>query len=376
MIMAGKRGHGEGTIYKRSDGRWLAQMMLADGKRKSFYGKTRAEAVAKLTDALRDMRKGLPITGERQTLAQHLAVWIETIKMQRKPKTYRSYEQLMRLHVVPTLGKVRLASLTPQQVQQLYARKLEAGLSQTTVQHIHAVLHAALDNALRQGLVQRNVADLVDAPAMRHREMLVFNVEQAKTLLAAAAGTRLEALYVLALTTGMREGELLALRWRDVDLDAGHILVQHTLQQIPGRPPEITSAKTRQSRRKIALTSTAIEALRRHRALQVEEQLRVGPAWSDWDLVFCNTVGNPLDGGKVLYRGLRPLLKQAWLPAIRFHDLRHTAATLMLLQGVHPKIVSEMLGHANISITLQRYSHVLPDMQKEATMAMDKLLRS
>lgn len=208
--MVGKRGHGEGTIYKRDDGRWLAQMTLPDGKRKSFYGRTRAEVATKLTDALRDARKGLPIIGERQILAQHLAIWLETIKMQRKPKTYRSYEQLIRLHVVPVLGKVRLASLTPQQVQQLYARKLEAGLSHTTVQHIHAVLHAALDNALRQGLVQRNVADLVDAPAMRHREMQVLNAEQAKAFLAIASGTRLEALYVLALTTGMREGELLA----------------------------------------------------------------------------------------------------------------------------------------------------------------------
>lgn len=164
--------------------------------------------------------------------------------------------------------------------------------------------------------------------------------------------------------------------WRDVDLDVGHIQVQHTLQQIPGRPPEIASTKTRLSRRKIALTTLGIEALRKHRARQLEERMKLGPAWTDWDLVFCNTVGNPLEGGHVLRRGLRPLLKQAALPPIRFHDLRHTAATLMLLQGVHPKIVSEMLGHANIAITLQRYSHVLPDMQKEATMAIDKLLGS
>jgi integrase len=230
----------------------------------------------------------------------------------------------MRVHVAPTFGKIRLSSLTAQQVQQLYARKLDSGLSPTTVQHIHAVLHSALDNALRHGLVQRNVADLVDAPGMRHREMQPLNAEQANMLLAAASSTRLEALYVLALTMGMREGELLALRWRDVDLDARHIdarhidarhidarhidarhidarhidarhiHVQHTLQQIPERPPEIASAKTSQSRRKIALTSKAIEALRRHRALQIEERMRIGPVWTDWDLVYCNTVGNPL----------------------------------------------------------------------------------
>jgi integrase len=133
-------------------------------------------------------------------------------------------------------------------------------------------------------------------------------------------------------------------------------------------------AKTRQSRRKIALTTTAIQALHKHRARQLQERVKLGPAWTDWDLVFCNTVGNPLDGAHVLRRGLRPLLKLAGLPPIRFHDLRHTAATLLLLQGVHPKIVSEMLGHANIAITLQRYSHVLPDMQKEATAALDRPL--
>jgi integrase len=279
----------------------------------------------------------------------------------------------MRVHVISTLGKIPLAKLTPQRLQALYADRLASGRSPTTVRSIHAVLHTALEAAVKWGLVARNVSDLVSAPRPHRKEMLVLNRDQARTFLDIAQGDRLQALYVTALTCGMREGELLALRWRDVDLEAGHLQVRNTLQKLPGQPPVIAPVKTDYSRRKINLSATAAEALGAHRTRQIEERLAKGPAWEDWELVFCTTTGTPLNGKSLLQRGLRPLLKRADLPPLRVHDLRHSCATLLLLQGVHPKIVSEMLGHASVAITLQIYSHVLPDMQKQATEAMDRL---
>jgi integrase len=372
---AGRKSNGEGNVRQRSNGLWEARISLPDGKSKSYYGVTKAEAIKKQRTAMNALDRGLPVLqDERQTLGTFLTQWLEGIRPPHvRPKTYRSYEQLMRVHVIPALGKIPLTKLTPQRLQALYAERLASGRSQTTVRHIHAVLHTALEQAVRWGLVARNVSDLVDAPKMRRQEMLVLNGEQARTFLSVAQGDRLEALYVAALTTGMREGELLALRWRDVDLDVGHLQVCNTLQKLPGQPPEIAPAKTDYSRRKITLAGTTLEALRAHKIRQNAERLAMGPAWEDWELVFCTTIGTPLSGKNLLERGLRPLLKRAGLPALRFHDLRHTCATLLLLQGVHPKIVSEMLGHSSVAITLQVYSHVLPDMQKQATEAMDRL---
>jgi integrase len=204
--------------------------------------------------------------------------------------------------------------------------------------------------------------------------MTVLTPAQARTLLAAAAGDRLEALYMLALTTGMRQGELLALTWANVDLDTGALMVTATVQYAAGGGFTFLPPKTKRSRRKIALPAAAVAALRKHKARQISERARVGSAWDDLDLVFPNACGRPLDGTNVLRQQLQPLLRRAGLPPIRFHDLRHTAATLPLRKGVNPKIVSELLGHSSVSITLDIYSHVLPDMQEQAAAAMDEAL--
>lgn len=224
------------------------------------------------------------------------------------------------------------------------------------------------------GIIQRNVATLVKAPRPRHHEMHVLSPAQVRVLLEAVRGDGLEALYVMALTTDMRRGELLALHWSDVDLDARFLQVRYTLQHLKGGTYSFTPPKTAQSRRKIALTDKAVEALRRHRRLQLEQRLKLGDAWHDEDLVFTRADGYPLRANHVLQRMFTPILQRAHLPLIRFHDLRHTAATLLLVQGIHPKVVSEMLGHSTVSMTLDIYSHVLPDMQKDATQALDRLL--
>jgi len=372
--MPTKRGNSEGNIRKRTDGRWEARITLADGKRKSFFAKTRQEAAKMLVAATRDRDAGLPVVGGGQTLAQYLATWLETVRPSLKAKAFRSYEQLTRVHVLPTLGRTPLTKVTPQQLQWLYATRLEAGSSTTTVHHVHTVLHTALEAGLRLGLVQRNVCDLVDPPRMRHYEIHVLTPAQVQILLQASQGHRLEALFFVALATGMRQGELLALKWQDVDLERGHLTVRATLQRNRGGGFVLVPPKTKRSRRRVVLPTVAIQALIAHRKRQDIERQTLGMAWDEQGFVFTNRLGRPLDGIHVLRRALRPLLLRAGLPPIRFHDLRHTAATLLLIQGVNPKVVSEVLGHSNVSITLEIYSHVLPDLQRLAADAMNDVL--
>jgi integrase len=311
--------------------------------------------------------------GDKQSIAQYLVSWLEMVKPTVRPSTWQRYRELLLLHAVPTLGKVRLSRLNAQHIQSLYAAKLESGLSPTTVHHLGTALHGALAKAERLGLVARNVCDLVDVPRMADHEMHVLTPQQVRTLLDTVHGDRLEALYVLAITTGMRQGELLALRWRDVDLGRGSVSVRATLRRMKQGGYTFAPPKTKRSQRQITLTQRAVEVLRRHRLHQNVERLE-SPVWEDNDLVFPNTLGRPMDGTNLLHYHFYPLLKRTGLPRIRFHDLRHTAATLLLGRGVNPKIVSEMLGHASVGITLDTYSHVLPTMQQSAAAEMDAAL--
>jgi integrase len=368
-----KHGNGEGSIRQRPDGLWEARATLPDGHRRSLYGKTRAEVAAKLTALQRDRDQGLSILSNgRQTVGAWTADWLERVKPTIRLSTWTRYKQLL-AHVQARLGKVPLARLTPEQVERLYATLMTDGLSSTTVHHLHTVLHHALDDALRKRAVARNVSELVNVPQMRRHQIHAMTREQAQRFLAAAQGDRFEALYVLALSTGMRQGELLALRWRDVDLEAATLQVRFSLRrQHDGFA--CTEPKTRQSRRKIVLSPPVVDALRAHRTRQAAERADAGPQWSEQHLVFCSATGGLLDGTNLTRTPFRALLKGAGLPAMRFHDLRHTAATLMLLKGVPTKIVSEMLGHASVAITSDTYSHVLPSMQEDAAAAMASVL--
>lgn len=369
-----KRANGEGSIHQRNDGRWCASLSVGRGRRKHFLGTSRAEVSRKLTAALKGRDDGLPTITERQTVEQFLKNWLEAVRPSIRERTWVRYEQYVRLHAVPDLGKIPLTRLTPQHLQRLYSDRLKAGLSATTVHHLHAMLHSALDQAVRWTLLPRNVADLVDPPRMLRHDISTLDPGQARLLLDAAAGDRLEALYVLALTTGMREGEILGLKWRDVDFAGSAVEVRGSLQRVPSGLV-LAEPKTNRSRRHIGLTETALVALRQHRALQAAERLRLGAAWrNEIDLVFVDEVGAPIDATRFLRTSFKPLLKAAGLPKIRFHDLRHSAATLLLGRGIHPKIVSEMLGHSQIAITLDLYSHVTPTMQREATDAMDAIV--
>jgi integrase len=233
------------------------------------------------------------------------------------------------------------------------------------------VLHGAFAEAVRWGLVPRNVVALARPPRKAHIEIVALTVEQARALLAAAAGNRFEALFVLALKTGMRRGELLALRWADVDLDEGMLQVRGTLRWTR-EGLTFGTPKTAASRRKVVLSPTSMAALRHHRARQDKERHAAGDLWQDLGLIFPNTLGRPMEPRDLLADVYRPLLKRAGLPPITFHALRHTAATLLLAEGEHPKVVQELLGHAQISITLDRYSHMTPRLMSNAAALMDR----
>lgn len=376
----GKRGNGEGSIYQRkSDGKWVGSITLDNGKRKVVYGKKRAEVAEKLKQLLHEQQQGtLPDSTSKQTVEQFLNHWLESTQEQSvKPRTYERYEEIVRIHLVPIIGRHQVQKLTAQDVQSLYVKKQKEGLSPTTINTIHNVLHKALEMARKWGLVSRNVCELVTPPPRKEHEITPLTVEQVYKLIAVARNHRVEALIKLALATGMRRGELLGLKWEDIDLEQGLLQVRHTMTRVPrkfrqpGQKAFVESSpKTKRSRRSIIIIPMAIEALKRHYEYQQVSKAKAGDAWVESGLIFCTSLGTPCNPTRHVLEPFKALLKEAGLPDVRFHDLRHSAATLLLSLGIHPKIVQEILGHSNINITLNVYSHVLPTMQKDA---MDKL---
>jgi integrase len=343
-------------------------------KRKVIYAKSQAEARRKLTEALAARDRGITYDAEGLTVGEYLERWLEdSVRGSVKATTYQSYASLVRLHVCPILGSTKLSVLTPAHIQNLYRAKLDEGLAPKSVKYVHTTLHRALKQAVRWGLVPRNAVAAADPPRVRTPEMRPLSPTQARELLQEARGNRLEALYVLAVTTGMRQGEILGLGWEDADLEAGVVRVRRTLTLAKGGP-RLTEPKTRGSRRSIRLTASAVDALERHRERQEAEGAAAGGVWNEWALVFCTRRGTPIRRDNLHDKHWKPLLGRAGLPDIRFHDLRHTCATLLLAKGVHPKIVSEMLGHSSIAITLDTYSHVMPGMGEVAAAAMEDAL--
>ena len=372
----GKRGNGEGSITRRKDGLYMARypVQTATGaKRKTLYGKTRSEVAAKLSKALADREGGLTYDAGKQTVGEYLARWLSnSVRDTVRQRTYERYESIVRVHLVPSIGPVKLKTLTPDHVRGLYREKLDSGLASQTVLHIHRVLSKALKQAVDDGLIPRNAAAFVKSPQPRGEEIRPLNRDQVRTLFKAAREDRLEALYIVAVTAGLRRGELQGLKWEDVDLEARNLQVRRTLSEPRGG--YIFEAPKSGKGRNIRLTRKATSALREHRKRQLEERMRLGTLWQDHGLIFPSGAGTPLSGGN-LNRAFKALLKRAVLPpVIRFHDLRHTCATLLLRQGVNPKFVQELLGHGDVSLTLNVYSHVLPDMGDTAAGAMDDAL--
>jgi integrase len=381
MMMARKRNAGEGSIFERSDGRWCAQLDLGweGGKRrrKYVYGATAQEVRDQLLQARSDRAAGLPVVVGRQTVAQFLQDWLEnSVKPSVRPLTHEQYRQHVKLYLAPLLGHHRLSKLAPQHVRAFLKRKLEDGLSPRTVQLSLVILRRSLGQAVKDGLTGRNVAKLVDGPRVRHFEGQTLSPEDARALLDAAKGERFEALYTAALAVGLRMGEALGLRWQDVNLDRRSLTVNRILERIGrghGSTLQLVEPKTSRSRRTVNLSEAAVRALRAHKVRQLEERLAAGLRWQDSGLVFPNSLGKPLDPHE-LHNGFKALLTKAGLPNIRFHDLRHSAASLMLAQGIPLRSIQDILGHSSIALTANLYAHVGEQLRREAADAMDAVL--
>ena len=363
-----RRGRGEGGISQRKDGRWCGSVSVghdAKGKRKRqwVYGKTKGEVQKKLRQL---DKNGAVADAGVITVTDYLDRWLNnTVKQNAAPTTHKRYEQVVRLHVVPYIGHVRLSKLAPLHIEQLFVQQEKNNVSARNRQMSGTALHTALSSAVRLKLIPYNVCSDIQKPRITKREMQAWTLEESQIFLKEAEDDRLHALYVVAIATGLRQGELFALSWPDFDDDTGDLFVQRTLEEISGKL-RLKETKTAKGRRRIALPRFAIDALLVHRKRMLTEGNIKGP-------IFCDTWGGFLRKSNFIRGSYKPLVKRAGVSAIRFHDLRHTAATLLLLQGEHPKVVSERLGHASIEITLNTYSRVLPTMQKEAAKKLDKL---
>ena len=362
-----KAVNGEGSVRSkpRTDGRWEARYSLqVDGawKRRSVFGRTKQEAAQRLREALSARDAGAAPIGGKETVATYLDAWLNGTQSTLRSRSFASYSQIVRDHLKPRIGRIPLGRLQPQQLQGLYQELLASGLSAKTVRNVHVTIHRALEQALRWRLIRVNIADLVDPPRQQRKEMQALSPDEARQVLAAAKGDDLEALWWLALTAGLRQGELLALRWPDVNVEGGSVRVVASLVRLPGQEPRLEEPKSQRSRRRVELSVGALEALRRLR--------KASPSIG---FVFARTDGRPLSV-TTTWKRWRRLLDSAHVRHVRFHDARHTAATLLLGRGVHPKVVSEMLGHSTVAITLDVYSHVTPAMHREAAHVMDQLL--
>ncbi len=390
-----KRSNGQGSVYQRKDGLWIgaAYVLTTTGYRKriTVSGKTKSVVDRKLREAIAQSDRGVPTAAESWTLGAYLEYWLENVVRMRRPKTYQGYEGVVRRYLVPGLGKKKLTQLKAPEVKAFFTgleneclcckdaidakRPVEQQeccargeccqkvLSVRTVQFVHAVLRNALQQAMREELVMRNVATLVKVKTPKYRINRGLEIDDAKKLLREAQADRLHALYVLALYLGLRRAELLGLRWSDVDLNAGVLEITQTLQRVKGEL-KFVPTKTDTSERTIPLPGVCIRALKTHRARQQREQADAA-VWADSGLVFTSTVGTPIEPDN-LRRSWHTLREKIGHPETRFHDLRHSCVTLLLDIGVPPHIVSRIVGHSDTRVTMSIYAHASLDEQREA----------
>ncbi len=370
-----RRGFGEGSIYPRGDGRWVSYLRMPDGGKKFFTGRTRDVVKERLAEAQRQAHAGQLVIGRDQTVAQYLERWLaEAVRHSVRPRTYENYDLCVR-RLLPHLGRVRLPALAPEHIQHALGDLLDRRLAARTVRQVHMVLRCSLKQAVLWRLIPSNPSDAVKAPRAERKEMRTLTEEEVRRLLTVTAGTRHHSLWVFLVTTGVRLGEALALRWADIDLLEGHANIRRALQRQPGAGMVFVEPKSSRGRRTVPFPPETLKALEAHRRDLDRERQQAAKLWQENDLVFPSPDGRPRDMAYLsftFHRGLR----RAGLPRFRIHDLRHTAATHLLTKHVHPKIVQELLGHSTIAITLDTYSHVMPALAREASSHMSSLLPS
>jgi integrase len=377
------RGSGEGSIYRRaSDGKWVTAVSLGHyldkngvtkRRRKVIYGDTRREVAEKLTVLLMETQHGAFVS-DQQSVAQYLNYWLDKVKRPKlRASTHQAYRFRIDRYILPHIGQYELAKLNAQHIQFMFHALIEDGLSPGSLRFIRAILRTALKHAIGIELITRNPLAMVEVPSVKQYHATILQPEEARRLLEAVRGDRLEALYTVALALGMRRGEIAALRWEDVDLAHGTLHVRRTLVRITGKVVSMPP-KTEKGNRKIDLPAVVVTALRQHRFQQENEQRLTGSAWKDEGLVFTTPRGTALLLEKFGVM-LQEHLARAGLPHLRFHDLRHSCASFLLAQGVPPKVVQEILGHSSIAITMDVYGHLLPGARRDAADKMDDLLK-
>ncbi|WP_298555315.1 tyrosine-type recombinase/integrase [Streptomyces luteogriseus] len=400
------RANGDGTVYQRKDSRWeAAGYVLAPGntrKRVRVYGTTRREALAKLTEKIAASNRGVPVPSAQGSVAAYLTYWLDAVAVhQLRENTHTRYTAVARLYLIPGLGRKKLAKLTAKDVRtrlnqlrttcQCCTRGLDAAreqplccaagkccskrLSPLTLAYVHSVLKSALEHAVREEEIPRNVARNVRTGTPRPRRFEPLTADEARKFLATANGHRLQSLFELALHTGLRKGELLGLRWEDLDLAGGTANIRRTLQRTNSGGLTPLPTKTKSSERRIALPTPCLRSLEQHRDRQFQECEAAGAGWEDSGYVFTRPDGAPIEGS-TLTRHFNTLLRQARLRRIRFHDLRHSAATLLLEQGVELVVIKELLGHAHIGVTATVYAHVRLRLQRDAIDLLGNALRT
>jgi integrase len=372
-----RRVRGEGSVFQREDGRWVASVPLGGGKKKQEYYDTKPQAERAKRKMLNDLEQGKLLTTQDQTLGSYLEYWLGVRHSSLKLTTYSMYRRYLMDYVVPVLGHVKLRKLTGDMFQSLYTKLEDEDFSPNTVRLIHSIVKKALSDALRWKKIVFNPVKDADPPKYRKRTMTVLTLEQAKMLIESARSVRMKCLLQVALL-GLRRGELLALRWGDVDLEKAELRVEQALSYVPNPDTGdcvffVTDPKTEAGRRVVSLPQFVVDALRGYQKYQLGLRAR-SSNWQEKDLVFATEDGGYIEPQNV-YAAFKVLLKEAGLPDIRFHDLRHSAISIWLAMGINLKVVQELVGHSDIRVTMNIYGHAFPGMHRDAMDDFDRLFK-
>ncbi len=366
------RSKNTGTITKRN-GKYRAQISLPNGERTGKTFPTKAEAEKWIRDQQQKLDQGFDFQGSKITLAEYLPKWLQTRMIDLRPKTAHQYEQVIKNHILPNIGNIALKDLNLARIEKFYSDLIQSGVGTRIILICHNILHKSLEKAVRYGYVTHNPAHGAALPRYKHSEMQVLDQAQVGYFLVTAQSSAYCALYHLAIRTGLRQGELFGLKWSDLQWLTGTLHIQRQVQRVPGQGWSFAEPKTHAGRRTIVIGEGALQVLREHLVHQTELKEKVGACWQENDLIFPNTIGAPGDPSN-LRKDFRQTLSRAGLPMIRFHDLRHTAASLLLNHNATVIGVSNMLGHSKPSITLDIYGHLYHENQRETAEIMDKLV--
>lgn len=373
--MGKRRGNQEGSIHKREDGKWRVQVSI-EGNRLSFTAKTRQECQIWLKKTISQIDSGMSFQGANMKLSQFLDIWLKTIKENRREKTFIQYQDITNRFIIPTFGDTKLRDLQPIRIEKYFTEKQSEGFGDRTVQIIYSVLHSALNSALKKGLIGRNPLAAVEKPKIKNpRKKITLDSNQVQDFFMAINGERLETLYHLAISTGMRQGEILGLMWTDIDWEKKRLKIERQIQRIPGKGLVFTPPKTDTGKRILSLGDATIRNLIEHKQRQEVEKSFAGERWQELGLIFTSPIGTSLDCSNVIH-DFKRLISKAGLPPMRFHDLRHTSITLLLNEvGVAVKVAQTRAGHTRPSTTLDIYAgDISSKLDEEAAQQLDELI--